>query len=69
MVCNVTIKATLSELRTRESRNVAYNSRRKRVGGDVHTMRMGRENEKDKDGSRESVEQRRKEKEECRIVN
>jgi hypothetical protein len=30
---------------------------------------MGRENEKDKDGSRESVEQRRKEKEECRIVN
>lgn len=64
---NVTKKATLSELRTRESRNVAYNSRRKRVVCDVH-MRMGRENEKDKDGSRESVEQRRKEKEECRIV-
>jgi hypothetical protein len=29
---------------------------------------MGRENEKDKDGSRERVEQRRKEKEECRII-
>lgn len=68
-MCNVTKKATLSELRTRESRNVAYNSRRKRVVGDVHTLRMGRENEKDKDGSRESVEQRRKEKEECRIIN
>lgn len=67
-MCNVTIKATLSELRTRESRNVAYNSRRKRVGGDVHTMRMGRENEKDKDGSRESVEQRRKGQEKCRII-
>lgn len=69
MVRNVTKKATLSELRTREFRNVAYNSRRKRVVGDVHTLRMGRENEKDKDGSRESVEQRRKEKEECRIIN
>lgn len=56
-------------MRTREYRNVAYNSRRKRVVGDVHTLRMGRENEKDKDGSRESVEQRRKEKEECRIIN
>lgn len=68
-MCNVTKKATLSELRTRESRNVAYNSRRrKRVVGDVHTLRMGRENEKDKDGSRERVEQRRKEKEECRII-
>lgn len=39
MVCNVTIKATLSELRTRESRNVAYNSRRKRVG--VMCIRCG----------------------------
>lgn len=37
-------------------------------GGDVHTMRMGRENEKDKDGSRESVEQRRKGQEKCRII-